>query len=243
MLGLVGKAITFDAGGISLKPALKMQDMKGDMAGGAAVIAGIAAVAELELPVRDHRGRRRRGESRQRRLVPAGRHPCAPRTARRSRSRTPTQKDGSSSRTRCGTPAAHGATHLLDLATLTGAMELALGDFYAGAFANEDDWMTEILAAAEASGDHTWPFPLHPRYRRYVDSSFADLKNSSDLRQGSPVLAAEFLREFAGEGPWAHIDMAGPGFLERSRGDYLTQRGGTGYGVRLIVELAKRLSR
>ena len=135
-----------------------------------------------------------------------------------------------------------GATHLLDLATLTGAMELALGDFYAGAFANEDDWMTEILAAAEASGDHTWPFPLHPRYRRYVDSSFADLKNSSDLRQGSPVLAAEFLREFAGEGPWAHIDMAGPGFLTRSRGDYLTQQGGTGYGVRLIAELASQLA-
>jgi leucyl aminopeptidase len=122
-------------------------------------------------------------------------------------------------------------------------MELALGDFYAGAFANDDKWMAEILAAAKVSGDHAWPFPLHPRYRRYVDSSFADLKNSSDLRQGSPVLAAEFLREFSGEGPWAHIDMAGPGFLERSRGDYLTQRGGTGYGVRLIVELAQRLSR
>ena len=121
-----------------------------------------------------------------------------------------------------------GATHLLDLATLTGAMELALGDLYAGMFANDDEWTTEILAAAKTSGDHTWPFPLHPRYRRYVDSSYADLKNSSELRQGSPVLAAEFLREFAGEGPWAHIDMAGPGFLERSRGDYLTQRGGTG---------------
>ncbi|TML80809.1 MAG: leucyl aminopeptidase, partial [Actinobacteria bacterium] len=135
-----------------------------------------------------------------------------------------------------------GATHVLDLATLTGAMELALGDFYAGLFANEEGWLHEVLAAAKTSGDHAWPFPLHPRYRRYVDSSFADLKNSSDLRQGSPVLAAEFLREFSGEGPWAHIDMAGPGFLERSRGDYLTQRGGTGYGVRLIVELAQSLS-
>ena len=86
-----------------------------------------------------------------------------------------------------------------------------------------------------------WPFPLHPRYRRYVDSAFADMKNASDLKQGSPALAAEFLHEFAGEGPWAHIDMSGPAFLERSRGDYLTQRGGTGYGVRLIVELASSL--
>src|SRR6202165_697629 len=122
-------------------------------------------------------------------------------------------------------------------------MNLALVDFYAGLFANEEDWLQEVLAAPKTSGDHAWPFPLHSRYRRYVDSSFADLKNSSDLRQGSPVLAAEVLREFSGQRPWAHIDMAGPGFLERSRGDYLTQRGGTGYGVRLIVELAQRLSR
>jgi leucyl aminopeptidase len=135
-----------------------------------------------------------------------------------------------------------GATHLLDLATLTGAMELALGDLYAGVFANDDGWRERIVAAGERSGDHVWPFPLHRRYRRYVDSAFADLMNSSDLRQASPALAAEFLHEFAGDGPWGHIDMAGPAFLERSRGDYLWQRGGTGYGVRLIVELARSLS-
>jgi leucyl aminopeptidase len=80
--------------------------------------------------------------------------------------------------------------------------------------------------------------PLHPRYRRYVDSTYADMKNASDLREAGPCLAAEFLHEFAGEGPWAHVDIAGPAFLGRSRGDYLTQRGGTGYGVRLLVELA-----
>src|SRR5947209_2044641 len=135
-----------------------------------------------------------------------------------------------------------GATHVLDLATLTGAMELALGDFYAGVFANDDDWMAKIAAAGAASGDHTWPFPLHPRYRRYIDSTYADMKNGSTLRQGSPVLAAEFLQEFAGDGAWAHIDMAGPGFLERSRGDYLHVPGGTGYGVRLIAELGRLLS-
>jgi leucyl aminopeptidase len=121
-------------------------------------------------------------------------------------------------------------------------MEVALGDLYAGIFANEDDWRDQVVAAGEASGDHAWPFPMHPRYRRYVDSVFADLKNSSDLRQAGAVLAAEFLQEFAGKGPWAHADIAGPAFFERSRGDYLTQRGGTGYGVRLIVELATRLS-
>jgi leucyl aminopeptidase len=242
VLGLVGKAITFDAGGISLKPALKMQDMKGDMAGGAAVIAAMGAVAELELPVRIVA------------VVAAAENLVSgdsfrPGDILRAANGKTIEITNTDAEGRLVLADAlwyarrEGATHLLDLATLTGAMELALGDFYAGAFANEDEWMAEILAAAKVSGDHAWPFPLHPRYRRYVDSSFADLKNSSDLRQGSPVLAAEFLREFSGEGPWAHIDMAGPGFLERSRGDYLTQRGGTGYGVRLIVELAQRLSR
>ncbi|MDX6437325.1 MAG: leucyl aminopeptidase [Gaiellaceae bacterium] len=242
MLGLVGKAITFDAGGISLKPALNMQDMKGDMAGGAAVIAGIAAVAELEVPLRIIA------------VVAAAENLVSgdsfrPGDILRAANGKTIEITNTDAEGRLVLADAmwyarrEGATHLLDLATLTGAMELALGDFYAGAFANEEDWMAQILAAAKASGDHTWPFPLHPRYRRYVDSSFADLKNSSDLRQGSPVLAAEFLREFSGDGPWAHIDMAGPGFLERSRGDYLTQRGGTGYGVRLIVELAQQLAR
>jgi leucyl aminopeptidase len=242
MLGLVGKAITFDAGGISLKPALNMQDMKGDMAGGAAVIAGIAAVAELEVPLRIIA------------VVAAAENLVSgdsfrPGDILRAANGKTIEITNTDAEGRLVLADAmwyarrEGATHLLDLATLTGAMELALGDFYAGAFANEDDWMAQILEAAKASGDHTWPFPLHPRYRRYVDSSFADLKNSSDLRQGSPVLAAEFLREFSGDGPWAHIDMAGPGFLERSRGDYLTQRGGTGYGVRLIVELAQQLAR
>lgn len=242
VLGLVGKAITFDAGGISLKPALKMQDMKGDMAGGAAVIAAMAAVAELELPVRIVA------------VVAAAENLVSgdsfrPGDILRAANGKTIEITNTDAEGRLVLADAlwyarrEGATHLLDLATLTGAMELALGDFYAGLFANDEDWLQEVLAAAKTSGDHAWPFPLHPRYRRYVDSSFADLKNSSDLRQGSPVLAAEFLREFSGEGPWAHIDMAGPGFLERSRGDYLTQRGGTGYGVRLIVELAQRLSR
>ncbi len=92
-------------------------------------------------------------------------------------------------------------------------MVVALGDLYSGYFANDEDWAARIGAAAEASGDLAWRFPLHPRYRRYVDSSFADLKNSSDLREAGPALAAEFLREFAGEGAWAHVDIAGPAFL------------------------------
>ena len=116
---------------------------------------------------------------------------------------------------------------------------MALGDLYAGLFANDDDWRDRIVAAGARSGDLVWPMPLHPRYRRYIDSTYADMKNGSWLRQGSPALAAEFLREFAGAGPWAHIDMAGPGFLDRSRGDHLRVPGGTGYGVRLLAALAE----
>ena len=239
VIGLVGKAITFDAGGISLKPALKMYDMKGDMAGGAAVIAGTAAAADLGLPVRILT------------VVSAAENLVSGESFRpgdilRAANGKTIEITNTDAEGRLVLADAlwyarkEGATHVLDFATLTGAMEVALGDLYAGLFANDDPWRDEILGAAEASGDHTWPFPLHRRYRRYVDSTYADMKNSSELRQAGAVLAAEFLREFSGEGPWAHIDMAGPGFLERSRGDYLTQRGGTGYGVRLIVELARR---
>jgi leucyl aminopeptidase len=241
VLGLVGKAITFDAGGISLKPALKMYDMKGDMAGGAAVIAGTAAAAELQLPVRILT------------VVAAAENLVSgdafrPGDILRAANGKTIEITNTDAEGRLVLADAlwyarrEGATNVLDFATLTGAMEVALGDLYAGLFANDDAWRNDILAAAQASGDHTWPFPLHRRYRRYVDSTYADMKNSSELRQAGAVLAAEFLKEFSGEGPWGHIDMAGPGFLERSRGDYYTQRGGTGYGVRLIVELARRLS-
>ena len=140
MLGLVGKAITFDAGGISLKPALKMQDMKGDMAGGAAVIAGIAAVAELEVPLRIIA------------VVAAAENLVSgdsfrPGDILRAANGKTIEITNTDAEGRLVLADAmwyarrEGATHLLDLATLTGAMELALGDFYAGAFANEDDWM------------------------------------------------------------------------------------------------------
>jgi leucyl aminopeptidase len=240
-LGLVGKAVTFDTGGISLKPALAMDSMKGDMAGGAAVIAGAAAIADLGLSVRVLA------------VVAAsenmpGGNAFRPGDILRAMNGKTIEITNTDAEGRLVLADAlwfareQGATHLVDVATLTGAMELALGDLYAGVFANDDAWRDELLAAAEASGDHLWPFPLHRRYRRYVDSDFADIKNSSPLKQASPALAAEFLREFAGEGPWAHVDMAGPAYLERSRGDFLTQRGGTGWGVRLLVELASRLA-
>jgi len=236
-LGFVGKSITFDAGGISLKPAANMEDMKGDMAGGAGTLHGIGAVAALRLPVRVI-AVLAAAEN-----LPGG-DAFRPGDILRAANGKTIEIINTDAEGRLVLADAlwyarrEGATHVIDLATLTGAMSLALGDLYAGFFANDDDWRDRILAAGARSGDLVWQFPLHPRYRRYVDSDFADMKNGSTLREGSPVLAAEFLQEFAGEGPWAHVDMAGPGFLARSRGDYYRVAGGTGYGVRLLAELA-----
>ncbi|HEY7018735.1 MAG TPA: leucyl aminopeptidase [Gaiellaceae bacterium] len=241
VFGLVGKAITFDTGGISLKPSLHMEDMKGDMAGGAAVIEATGAIAELGLPVRVLTVAAASEN------MPSGRayRPGDIITAANGKTIEVTNTDAEGRLVLADAlwyARGQGATHILDLATLTGAMEVALGDLYAGVFGNDDAWRDQVVAAGEASGDHAWPFPMHPRYRRYVDSVYADMKNSSDLRQAGAVLAAAFLQEFAGDGPWAHADIAGPAFLERSRGDYMSHRGGTGYGVRLIVELASSLS-
>ena len=241
LVGLVGKAITFDAGGLSLKPADRMHDMKGDMSGGAAVLAGLGAIAELRIPLRvvavvaacEN--------------VPGG-HAYRPSdivTALNGKTIEVTNTDAEG-RLVLADALWHarrlGATHLLDLATLTGGITTAMGDFYAGLFGNDPRWIAEVREAAEASGDHAWPLPLHRTYRRYLSSPFADLRNSSNLKEATPILGALFLQDFAGEGPWAHLDIAGTAFLERSRDDYYGCLGGTGYGVRLVAELAERLS-
>ena len=237
VLGLVGKAITFDSGGLSLKSPERMTWMKVDMAGGAAVVCGLGAIAELGLPVRALG------------VVAACENMPGPRSYRpgdiiRTFNGTTVEVTNTDAEGRIvlADALAHarvlGATHLVDLATLTGG---ALGDVYAGLFARGDDWRDELLAAADASGDHAWPWPLHRRFRRLLDSDVADLKNSASGRAATAAAAA-FLSEFAGDGPWAHVDIGGTAFLERSRGDYLSQRGGTGAGVRLVAELGRRLA-
>jgi leucyl aminopeptidase len=241
VLGLVGKAVTFDTGGVSIKPADYMEDMKGDMSGGAAVIEGIGAVAELGVPVRVL-GVVGATEN----MVGGGAYrPGDILTAMNGKTIEITNTDAEGRLVLADAlwyARQQGATHLVDFATLTGAMERALGDLYAGVFGNDDTWRDQVVAAGEASGDHAWAMPTHRRYRRYHDSKFADLKNSSLRRQAIPAYAATFLEEFVGDGPWAHCDIAGPAFLRWSREDYLTQQGGTGYGVRLIAELASRLA-
>ncbi len=241
LLGIVGKSITFDAGGISIKPSRGMEDMKGDMSGGAGTLHGIGALAALGTPVRAIAV-----------LAAAENLPGGgafrPGDILRAANGKTIEIINTDAEGRLVLADAlwyvrrEGATHVLDLATLTGAMVLALGDLYSGVFANDDEWRDRIVEAGARSGDLVWPFPLHPRFRRYIDSAYADMKNGSTLRQAGPALAAEFLQEFAGDGPWAHVDMAGPAFLDRSRGDYLRSPGGTGWGVRLIAELGRLLA-
>jgi leucyl aminopeptidase len=239
-LGLVGKAVTFDSGGISLKPPLRMQDLKGDMCGGAAVIEATAAIAELGLPVRVL-------------AVVAATENVQGGAAfkpgdilRASNGKTIEIVNTDAEGRLILADALHyartqGATHIADFATLTGAMNLALGDLYAGWFCNDEAFASAVEVASERSSELLCRFPLHPRYRRYIDSDFADMKNASELREGSPILAAEFLHEFAGEGAWAHFDIS-PAYIRRRRPDYALDQGGTGYGVRLIVELAQELT-
>jgi leucyl aminopeptidase len=241
VLGLVGKAITFDTGGISIKPALYMEDMKGDMSGGAAVIEGLGVVAELGLPLRALAV-----VAATENAVGGGSYrPGDILKAMNGKTIEITNTDAEGRLVLAD--ALHyarelGATHLVDFATLTGAMNRAMGDLYAGVMGNDDAWRDEVVAAGEASGDHAWAWPMHRRYRALIDSAFADMKNSSVRGQAQPTYAASFLEEFVGDGPWAHVDCAGTAFFTWGRNDYLSQKGGTGYGVRLIAELATKLS-
>src|SRR5437764_850843 len=186
VLGLVGKAVTFDTGGISLKKPTYLEDLKGDMAGGGAVIAALGAVAELEPPLQVL-GVVGATEN----AIGGGAYrPGDILTAMNGKTIEVIDTDAEGRLVLADAlPYARqlGATHVVDFATLTGTMERALGDFYAGVFANDSDWRTLVVAAGEARGDHAWPWPLHSRYRRYVDSDYADLKNSNIRSQGVPA--------------------------------------------------------
>jgi leucyl aminopeptidase len=239
VLGIVGKGITFDSGGLSLKPAASMEDMKCDMAGAAAAFGALGAMAELELPVRaiavvptcEN--------------MPAG-HATRPGDIIRAADGTTIEVTNTDAEGRLVLAdallhaRAEGATHMVDLATLTGTIQTALGDFYAGVFSRDDAWLERVCAAADASGDHAWPLPMHHAYEGYLDSNLADLRNTPIAKHGSSTIAALFLQRFAGDGPWAHLDIAGTAYLDRGR-DYYPNAGATGYGVRLVVELAASL--
>jgi leucyl aminopeptidase len=239
-LALVGKAVTFDTGGYFLKPQSDIVRQKADMAGGAAVVAALGAIAELGLPL-SVTG-----------VVPA----CENMLSGSAIRPTDVITTAAGLTVEVTNPDAEGrliladalwwarrdgATHLIDLATLTGAMRAGMGDVYAGVFATDDAWREAIVDAGNATGDLAWPWPLHPRYRSLIESTVADLRNTAGKSFGFPIIAATFLRQFAGDGPWAHVDMLGTAMLEEDRGDAFG-RGATGYGVRMLVELATRMA-
>ncbi len=229
VLGLVGKAVTFDTGGISIKPSGGMEEMKLDMAGGAAVLEGAALLARLQVPVEFIA------------VIPAAENMPGGRAVKPGDVITAmngttievinTDAEG---RLVLADGLAHavreGATHVVDFATLTGAIVVALGEVYAGLFGSDDAWTEEVRAAGEASGDLAWHMPMHPDYDPLIRSRVADLANAAKKRQAGPVYAAQFLAEFTEGVPFCHVDIAGTGMVDGA---------GTGFGVRLIRALGE----
>lgn len=232
-LGLIGKGITFDSGGISIKPAEGMQEMKGDMAGGAAVIAAMSAIAKLKPKINVTA------------IIPAVENMPSGKASRpgdvvkamngKSVEIISTDAEG---RMLLADALCYAnklkLTHLVDVATLTRACAVALGNNYAGAFANNKELMKEVASAAAETGEKIWEFPLAEDYKDELKSDVADMKNVGS-RYGGSITAALFLSDFAGKTPWVHLDIAGPAYSEKEDG-YNT-KGGRGFGVRLLVNL------
>jgi leucyl aminopeptidase len=235
VLGLVGKAVTFDTGGISIKPAAKMHEMKFDMSGGAAVLEAVGAIARLALPVRVVAVV---GATEN---MPSG-HAMKPGDIVRAMDGTTIEVNNTDAEGRlvladCLSWAVEqGAERLVDLATLTGAIVVALGSTHAGLFASDDAWAEAVESAARASGELVWRFPFHPEYAKLVEGRYADVSNAPEARKAMSIAAAEFLKRFAGDVPWAHIDIAGTAW---DVGRPYTGKAGSGYGVRLLVALAQ----
>jgi leucyl aminopeptidase len=239
-LAFVGKGVTFDSGGLTLKPPASIYEEKFDMSGGAAVIEAIAALAEMRAPVSVVG------------LVGATENVIDGASMRpgdiiRALDGTTIELDNPDAEGRlvladCITYARRlGCAPIVDIATLTGAKVSALGPVYAGLFANDEQLVTAVLEASERTGELAWQLPLHPAYARQTEGRYADLTNRPEPRQGLASAAAELLHHFAGDDvPWAHLDIAG--MAHDLRSDYLAARGATGFGVRLLVELAHRIS-
>ena len=236
-LGLVGKGVTFDTGGISLKPSASMHEMKMDMSGAAAVLEAVAAIAELGLPVD---------------LVAVV--PCTenmPSGTAIKPGDVITQYNGKTVEVNNTDAEGRliladalsyavelGAERIVDLATLTGAVLVALGSTYAALISNDDELAAAVTGAGETTGELTWRLPLHPEYKELTKGVVADLTNSSAKRKAGTIYAGSFLEEFIGDTPWAHVDIAGTAW---DVGRPYTGSDASGFGVRLLVELARRL--
>lgn len=231
-VALVGKGITFDSGGLSIKPSDSMMTMKCDMAGAAAVVATMLALPSLGLPIAvsayapltDNMT----GDFAQR--------PGDVFTARNGKTVEVLNTDAEGRLVLADALSVASESEpdlIVDLATLTGACMVALGDKVAGVLSNDDGLRDEVLAASTAADEAMWSLPLVEDYRKLLESGIADLKNIGG-RYGGAITAGLFLREFVGEGiPWAHIDIAGPAFAEDAPAD--GPKGGTGFGVRTLL--------
>ncbi|MFF5702807.1 leucyl aminopeptidase [Streptomyces sp. NPDC012794] len=237
-LAFVGKGITYDSGGISLKPAGHNETMKCDMAGAAAVFAAVIAAAKLGLQV-NVTGWLALAEN-----MPSGSATKPGDVLRMYSGKTVevlnTDAEGRLVLGDALTKASEdNPDAIVDVATLTGAMVLALGDRTFGIMANDDAFRTSIHEIAEEVGEASWPMPLPEDLRKTMDSPTADIANMG-VRMGGGLVAGLFLQEFVGEGiTWAHLDIAGPAFHEGSPYGY-TPKGGTGSAVRTLVRLAER---
>jgi leucyl aminopeptidase len=234
--GFVGKAVTFDTGGISIKPAPKMQDMKFDMSGGAAVIEATGAIARLGLPVT------LTAVVPSTENMPSG-HAVKPGdivTALNGKTIEVNNTDAEGRLILADALAyavEQGADRIVDLATLTGAVLFALGHTYAGLWSNDDAWFEQVREASDASGEIGWRMPLHPEYFDLAKGTFADLQNAAEARVAQSNYAAEFLRQFVADRPWVHVDIAGTAWgMSRN----YVGKGASGFGTRMLIELARR---
>ncbi len=233
VLGLVGKGITFDTGGISIKPADGMEKMKDDMAGGAAVACAMRAIALLKAPIRVIG------------IVPAtenmpGGKAIKPGDVLKSAEGKTVEVINTDAEGRLilgdGLWYARqlGATHLVDVATLTGACVVALGKITSGLYGTPDEWVEQVRVVANRAGDRVWPMPVFDEYKDQLKSDIADLTNTGGRPAGS-ITAAMFLKEFTGGLPWAHLDIAGTAWADEAK-PYLP-KGASGVAVRTLAEL------
>ena len=234
-LGLVGKGITFDTGGLSLKPADGMERMKDDMAGGASVVAAIRSIAQQQLPIRAMA------------VVPMtenmpGGKAIKPGDILTGASGLTIEVNNTDAEGRLilgdGLWYARqlGATHLIDIATLTGAIVVGLGKITTGVFGTPQPWVDHVLQAGERAGEKVWQLPLFEDYKEQLKSEIADMVNSPGRPAGS-ITAALFLKEFAGDGPWVHLDIAGTAFAEEAKS--WQPKGATGVMIRTLIEVAR----
>ena len=238
LLGFVGKGVTFDSGGISIKPSGGMQEMKMDMSGSAAVIEAMGAIAELELPVNVV------AVVPSTENMPSG-HAVKPGDIITQLNGKTVEVNNTDAEGRLILADALaysvelGAQRIVELSTLTGAVLVALGSTYAALISNDDQFAEQVAAAGERTGELAWRLPLHAEYKNLTKGSVADLTNASSKRKAGTIYAGSFLEEFVDEHPFVHLDIAGTAW---DVGREYVGKGPTGFGVRLLVDLARSLS-